>query len=92
MSAFRCRQAKGGCGQDATWHVLWEYEDVLKNAMVCRSHRRTPRPTARAWVHPLGADCGMPGSRFDPELNDCFVPPEEVPPAFRETRELSSVG
>lgn len=73
------------CLKNAVIHIAWKDEDPVTPGGACEEHREAALALEPAKWHPLGADCGMPGSRWMWEDNYCVV--NEMPVAeIREAR------
>ncbi len=69
------------CGEKPAIHIMWEdASDGMEPGWACAEHASEAvtrwKPLA---VHPVGADCGMPGSMFFLAENVCRV--EDIPVA-----------
>lgn len=65
------------CGDPAVRHVIWDAE--MENGFVCEEHQAELGAVwSYCWRHPVGADCGMPGSLFIIAENVCRCPDELV--------------
>ena len=62
--------ASADCGTEATWHVMWNVDAEVSFA--CDPHMAVAR-TRFVFVgaHPIGPDCGMPGTLWDLDENRC---------------------
>lgn len=68
------------CGDPGTWHVR-RSEAKGGASVVCDAHLAVVlrgMSSILAGIHPLGADCGMPGVLWFVALNRCCIPPEIV--------------
>jgi hypothetical protein len=76
-----CQRAVDGwdtlCGKPATWHVIWDAS--CENSIACDGHASEGlEPWHALQVHPLGADCGMPGSEWIPDERRCVFPADDA--------------
>ncbi|MGW3196273.1 hypothetical protein ACWDBD_17140 [Streptomyces sp. NPDC001118] len=76
------------CGQTAAWHILWDTD--LANGLSCNTHMATAR-SRFAFVdsHPVGPDCGMPGTSWDVDNKRCVYPGEPAADAFAVARAIN---
>jgi len=68
------------CGKVAVIHILWNEEpDGWEQGFACAAHAAETAKWNPAYTHPVGADCGMPGSLFYAAENVCRTPPDGFP-------------
>lgn len=82
--ARSCQRAVDGwntlCAKPGAWHIIWDA--TAENAVACDGHAtEAVAPWHAEQIHPLKADCTMPGSVWIPEERRCVFPsdPAEVP-------------
>lgn len=79
------------CGKPAIRHVFWNPEpEGWEHNFVCAEHLTEARTYRPMYEHPLGADCGMPGSLFFAEENACRTPEGGFPVAEVPDREMEA--
>lgn len=71
------------CLKPATVHIAWENTSPIVPGWACEEHAQELTRRWSPWqMHPIGPDCGMPGSRWMPEENRCRCDGEiELEPA-----------
>jgi hypothetical protein len=78
--ARTCQRELGSrlCGRPAAWHVIWD--EAPENSVACDGHATEALdPWHALQVHPLRADCTMPGSVWVAAERRCVFEGDAVP-------------
>ena len=73
----RCERSWGKnlehhCGEPASHHVIWDIE--TRNGFCCPEHAAEARRLWDCVMHAVGPNCGMPGSFYNWDRNECEGP------------------
>lgn len=75
-----------GCGKHAVAHIFWLGYGSLENSFACLEHVKDTTRESIWKAHPMGPDCGMPGSLFFPDENVCRCDGQLEPAEETEAR------
>lgn len=64
------------CMVPARWHGIID-DQKIDAAMSCCDKHLDAMTRSADYVHEMGSACFLPGSMFDPDENECFLPDED---------------